>query len=146
MKKRVVILASGNVIPMEKDEYDKAQTALNRNTGRNIVMNDGGIIRTVNIEYVGIVDDEAKAPSDVIERFDVLNARIVELDDDNKELSESIKDLAKKAVDAELEAQDNIKALKDLKKINEGLLEKIGIAEANLKAEQVKKPKSPVKK
>ena len=67
MKKRVVMLSSGNTISLEKDEYDKAQLALQRNTGRNIIMNDGGIIRTVNIEFVGMVDDETSNKTGIIE-------------------------------------------------------------------------------
>ena len=146
MKKRVVMLSSGNTIPLEKDEYDKTQLAMQRNTGRNIIMNDGGIIRTVNIEYVGIVDDEEKAPANIIAQLDTLKGTISE---QAKVLAEQKTDLKKLKSDAaihKIEQTDDAREIKGLAKKNDDLLNKIGIAEANLKAERVKKSKSPVKK
>jgi len=146
MKKRVVMLSSGNTIPLEKDEYDKTQLAMQRNTGRNIIMNDGGIIRTVNIEYVGIVDDEEKAPANIIAQLDTLKGTISE---QAKVLAEQKTDLKKLKSDAaihKIEQTDDAREIKGLAKKNDDLLNKIGIAEANLKAEKVKKSKSPVKK
>ncbi len=146
MKKRVVMLSSGNTIPLEKDEYDKTQLAMQRNTGRNIIMNDGGIIRTVNIEYVGIVDDEEKAPANIIAQLDSLKGTISE---QAKVLAEQKTDLKKLKSDAaihKIEQTDDAREIKGLAKKNDDLLNKIGIAEANLKAEKVKKSKSPVKK
>jgi len=136
MKKRVVMLSSGNTIPLEKEEYDKAQLALQRNTGRNIVMNDGGIIRTVNIEYVGIVDDEKKAPADAIEQIDNLNTEITEAKKEYTEQVNAYKKQAEKALENELVVKEQTTELKKLKKSNENLLEKLGIAEANLKTEK----------
>jgi len=146
MKKRVVMLSSGNTIPLEKDEYDKTQLAMQRNTGRNIIMNDGGIIRTVNIEYVGIVDDEEKAPANIIAQLDTLKGTISE---QAKVLAEQKTDLKKLKSDAaihKIEQTDDAREIKGLAKKNDDLLNKIGIAEANLKAEKIKKSKSPVKK
>jgi len=146
MKKRVVMLSSGNTNPLEKDEYDKTQLAMQRNTGRNIIMNDGGIIRTVNIEYVGIVDDEEKAPANIIAQLDSLKGTISE---QAKVLAEQKTDLKKLKSDAaihKIEQTDDAREIKGLAKKNDDLLNKIGIAEANLKAERVKKSKSPVKK
>jgi len=49
------ILNSGTSVPITEDEFEKLHLGIMRNIGRNLTLTTGGIMRTMDISYIGPV-------------------------------------------------------------------------------------------